>query len=421
MTVGLFPQGPRDRLVDADLVQRLYEDMHAAPEVFQPSAAWTIDSKNAKDANSSFNLEYMMRMWIGGNSLRPATPSELADYGAFFHEIGLTPAFETLLQQAQPQAIRSFELGTLHDLAILSKFTTLGEPTRAKRLKYLEIGVGFGRLPEGVMHLSQFNVQCILVDIIPASLAWTYAYFKDKYPALNVAILGQGTDLEALDIHDILIVPTWRLEDISATLKVDIISSIASIQEMTDEQVEYYFNLFEKCTDVDSVIYFCMSRDFVYARPYPLPSHWRRRLLRPSPRSLSPDYPAEIIVRTAEDQTVANADIEQTYQKGLVTRYRVDFRTLTDTNLELRKKYKSKVTQLRDLIERQTTRTEFLLERFTQAKDLANALKAELRDARNEARTALKDARVALKDAQTALKKALADKKSDPQNKPDPE
>ena len=62
------------------------------------------------------------------------------------------------------------------------------------------------------MHLSNFNARCILVDVVPASLAWTHAYLSTKYPDLSVGVLGIHVDISQFDSVDVLIVPAWKLE-----------------------------------------------------------------------------------------------------------------------------------------------------------------------------------------------------------------
>ena len=155
---SLFPQGPVDAQVDMSLISQFEAEMQAADAIFQPSNAWEIDTE-ADAPEDSGDIEHMMPMWVGRSALKVASAEDLETFEAFYLSVGPEAGFRRILNSPNPGDIRKFELGTLHDLILLDKFTNLSESTLGDRPVYLEIGIGFGRLPEGVMHLSNFNAR----------------------------------------------------------------------------------------------------------------------------------------------------------------------------------------------------------------------------------------------------------------------
>jgi hypothetical protein len=382
---SLFPQGPVDAQVDMSLISQLEAEMQAADAIFQPSNAWEIDTE-ADAPEDSGDIEHMMPMWVGRSALKVASAEDLETFEAFYLSVGPEAGFRRILNSPNPGDIRKFELGTLHDLILLDKFTNLSETTPEDRPVYLEIGIGFGRLPEGVMHLSNFNARCILVDIVPASLAWTHAYLSKKYPDLNVAILDIHADISQFDSVDVLIVPAWKLESISDKVSADILVTIAALQEMKDDQVEFYKQIIEELTKPGSALFFCVSRDFVYPRAYVFPPHWRREFLRSTPRSFSPDFPSEIFRRTDEDNSAHNKVFEDEYSVEVMARYRNDFRGLSVNFMKTRAQSKSRIIAMKqrmDKLASDKSKIKGILEDRMYLVEKGKAAQADLRDARN--------------------------------------
>lgn len=349
--MNLFPQGPYDVTVDPLLIMRLELEMRAADVLFRPADVWEIDLDVGVPVESC-DLEYMMRMWIGSRSLVTPSPTDFETYEDFYLSIGPGEGFRQLLRAPKPDQMRKFELGTLHDLLLLDKFTNLHNATPDRRPVYLGIGDGFGRVPEGVLHLSGFNARCVLVDVAPATMAWAHAYFRQKYPELAVGILGVDTLAEEAAAKDVLIAPVWHVAKTPEIFNVDVVSSMAALQEMTDEQVDFYKNFIDTVTHEGSVFYLCTSRDYVYPRGYEFSPHWRRRLIRNTPRSLSPDFPAEIYERTLQNETEHNRALEAEYSFGAMARYRTAFRALELDFMDFRKKHNQRVKDMKATIDK---------------------------------------------------------------------
>ena len=367
------------------LISQFEAEMQAADAIFQPSNAWEIDTE-ADAPEDSGDIEHMMPMWVGRSALKVASAEDLETFEAFYLSVGPEAGFRRILNSPNPGDIRKFELGTLHDLILLDKFTNLSESTLGDRPVYLEIGIGFGRLPEGVMHLSNFNARCILVDVVPASLAWTHAYLSTKYPDLSVGVLGIHVDISQFDSVDVLIVPAWKLETIAEKVDADILVSVSALREMTDEQVDLYKQAIEDMAKLGSSLFFCVSRDFVYPRPYIFPPHWRREFLRTTPRSYSPDFPSEIFTRTDEDNSANNKVLEDKYTIDVMSRYRNDFRGLSVNLMETRAQSKTRIIAMKERIDKladANSKINTTLEDRMYLVEKGKAAQADLRDARN--------------------------------------
>jgi hypothetical protein len=93
----------------------------------------------------------------------------------------------------------------------------------------------------------------------------------------------------------------------------------------------------------------------VYPRGYEFSPHWRRQLIRNSPRSLSPDFPVEIYERTLQDGTKHNRSLEAEYSFGAMARYRTALRAQELEFLDFRKKHNQRVKDLKATIDKLAT------------------------------------------------------------------
>ena len=79
----------------------------------------------------------MMPMWVGRSALKVANTEDLETFEAFYLSVGPEAGFRRILNSPNPGDIRKFELGTLHDLILLDKFTDLSETTSDNSPVYL--------------------------------------------------------------------------------------------------------------------------------------------------------------------------------------------------------------------------------------------------------------------------------------------
>ena len=153
-----------------------------------------------------------------------------------------------------------------------------------------------------------------------------------------------------LSKYDCYIIPTWYFEKVNNQV-YDVIVNVASLQEMEDEHVSFYLDLFNRLTKIQGMIYLSNSRDFFYQRDYKYPENWRLAVKMKTPRSWTPHYPVEIFIKTEEDcssvNVIENAIYDNVYLREVCANYRENIKQLKDvikkiqeSNKTLRENYK---------------------------------------------------------------------------------
>lgn len=180
------------------------------------------------------------------------------------------------------------------DLPLVLKYLpqTLTSP-----LRILEVGGGYGKLARMILEAVDGPVEYTLVDAVPESIA-----HAEEYMASYACVCK--------------VVPAWDF----VPGEYDMCINIASMQEMNQEQVDHYIQLFDRHTAVGGVIFLMNSRDY-HGRTFTYPQRWALRHKEPMHRSLTPDYPCEVFTRVAHAVMGYNERLDLKYLEGAVHRY----------------------------------------------------------------------------------------------------
>lgn len=315
---GEWPDLRLDEKVYASIVadMRKYASDHA------PGPRWRMEALfGAGDARAeSPTFDDMVAPWLGQKAMRPVTGADYATYQPYLDEIDTLE----ILAQYYPDGryrdsagLRVTDLGTIIDVNLIE---TYAGPDGRERTRFLEVGGGYGRLAEAVLGIWPHRVCYVMVDAVPASIYFSYAYLSACFPDRRIGWYYGGDAFEP-DAFDCYVVPTWHFDRVNADTRYDVCVNVASLQEMEDRQVVHYLALFDRMTRVGGTIHLSNSRDFIEPRRYDYPSNWELLYKRNTPRSWTPYYPVEVFRRTDEDCTAGNGVLEARYLEDLRIAY----------------------------------------------------------------------------------------------------
>lgn len=347
---SLFPQSADDVPIDSAVVNRLHGQAVSAGGVYEPSDAWRLNERSDVTYGSEkiIKPEDMLRMWIGGAAIGSPSADLFNQYRSFFKEIGAPSFIRTLCESLI--RLRQYELGTLHDLCMIQIALGGNAPEMPT---YLEIGGGFGRLADGILHMFEGKAKVIMVDAVPESLVGTFSYLSARWGDLkSIRLCDEPLTKADLKNFDILIVPTWHAKSDLLADSVDIISSVAAMQEMTDEQVSWSIDLCDSALRYNGVVYFAHSRDYVYPRGYRYPEGWRLILKRNTPRSYSIHYPVELFRKVGGDSSKHNAILDAQYLAEVALLYAKAGRSEALAHRAAMTKATERIRQLKHRIDR---------------------------------------------------------------------
>jgi putative sugar O-methyltransferase len=206
---------------------------------------------------------------------------------------------------------RYMDLGSLMDMLLLTAFVDL---ENEKPYKILEIGGGFGRLADFLFLSSKANLKYVNIDAVPVSLMYAYLYLKKNFPNKKVSIKTNNSQPE--DHCDILILPAWHIDKTSIN-QADISINIESMQEMSQELVDFYFSYINENTCKNGLIYLVNSRDYKFQGAWNIPKNWRCILKNRTPRSWTLNHPVEIFINDKATSSRENMIRNAFYQREL--------------------------------------------------------------------------------------------------------
>ena|SRR5215469_3848522 len=253
----------------------------------------------------------LMNAWVG--SAAPPTRTAISKYRRFLEHcdpLELWQANVSTGGNAIP--LSQQDLGTLMDVTLLHAFSPRCEK---KVTTILEVGGGYGRLAEAVFNIFGPSVRYVMVDAVPASLYYAKKYLSCACPDARVASYYDGGTLD-LSECDIAIVPAWHFEKLN-TLQYDICINIESMQEMSQQHVDYYLNLFHSVADEGATIYLSNAHEYYFRGTFNYPRNWQKIFCANTPRSWSRKHPTEIFTKTSHDCSLSNCAIDSMYKYGL--------------------------------------------------------------------------------------------------------
>jgi hypothetical protein len=133
-----------------------------------------------------------------------------------------------------------------------------------------------------------------MIDAVPGSLMYSFFYLKSQFPELKIGSYYAGDEYDST--YDCYILPSWRSEILQAE-NFDLLLNIESMQEMRQDQVNFYLGLFDKLGNKNCLIYLSNARDYVFLGDWHIPNHWQTLYLNNTPRSWSADHPTHILLK----------------------------------------------------------------------------------------------------------------------------
>ena len=349
----MFPQGTLSEEFDPELWDQVSNLLDSTYNQHTASDAWRANSFRTHSVDPT-NFDEMLRMWVGSRALAGPDRDQLQDFQDYFRGQSIWPNIKRALQLRSLSGLRVFELGTLHDLCNLFSCESDYLIDKQRRCRILEIGGGFGRLAEGAHRVVGQRAQIVLADAVPASLYWAKQYLQSRFPYSDVCLALPDIDRRRAMKADFLLVPPNRVYDLVPDGSIDIACSIASFQEMTQDQVYFWQEMIDKKLKIGGLAYYCHSRDYVFSRTYHYPPNWRRLAYEITPRAYSPDYPVEILRKDVSPSPIENQYLELKYLTEVMGRYRGGLAEVRQENLNIRAKFHSRVSGLREAANRKS-------------------------------------------------------------------
>jgi L-rhamnose mutarotase len=314
---------------DREEFRRIFNDMCQFGGSFIPTPAWllcklpdqignddlsqVIDIAGSEEVfqNEFAALEQRVAGWVGNahKLTDEVVARDVSNYANLLKDsdpLGLWRANVDDMQVADSMMVA--DLGSIMDLNFLYSFSF--NPDR-KVTKILEVGGGYGRLAEAALNVFGKSIRYVLVDSVPVSLYYAKEYMERACPDIRVGSYYNG-DAFDLNIFDCYIIPSWYFQKLNQE-KYDMCVNIESFQEMNQEHVDSYLNLFDSVSVDDATIYISNAHDYLFQGNWHYPNHWRKLVCTNTPRSWTADHPTEIFEKSKGDFSSANARLDDVY------------------------------------------------------------------------------------------------------------
>lgn len=321
------------------LVDELYKKAQQSSSKLINLERWDISTllKREVSDNQPATFAEMLPLWIGNSANKDSLDYQIKAYVDYLKTKGLDEPYLHLLKKRKERFGGQLEadLSIPQDFLFISKY--LDKQKTSSRKIIVEVGGGFGVLAEQFVSSWEQNHCYIIVDAVPESCWFQYAFLKafcsDK--RIGASFNGDQFDTEAFDIF---ILPAWEAENtLIGKTYADAVANVASIQEMPDETAREYFRLFDKILKNNGLVFFQNSREFFYKREYEFPINWKYVVKEVTPRSRTWDYPLDLLVKReylSTEDIIEHHAIEKKYyqelKKNLIDLY-------NEQNLEFRK------------------------------------------------------------------------------------
>lgn len=234
----------------------------------------------------------MLDPWIGSVGMQPIGIEAVKKYEKFLRPIDVEDLLpKDIYSHLSGSNWREADLGTILDFNLISIFGDLKARVK-QRLNVVEVGGGYGRLAEMFLNKLQGRMHYVLIDAVPGSLMYSFLYLRSQFPELTIGSYYAGDQYSKK--YDCYITSSWRT-DILESEDFDLLVNIESMQEMRQDQVDFYLCLFEKLGREKSLIYLSNARDYIFKGDFHIPYNWQTLYLNNTPRSWSADHPTHIL------------------------------------------------------------------------------------------------------------------------------
>jgi putative sugar O-methyltransferase len=305
--------------LDRAMLDRL-EPQAAIAGLLGPGPQWTFTTGHLN------TLGEMLEAWVGWGRLPlRSTPEEarrITGKGDFVPEmvrylksidhLGLIDA--EFAEHVMQHNWLAADLYSVMDVLELTAF--LGATTHP-RFRIVEIGGGWGRLPEMLLRLFPGRVEYVMVDAVPISLVSAEAYLRAALPELQYGSFANGDDYQP-GSYDVYFIPSWEIDHLG-TARFDAVVNIESFQEMTQERVDLYLGWFDRVIADGGIAYIANSRDYVFIGDWNFPASWRTLARHRTPRSWTPDNSTHLLRKEVGDFRAGNRIIDVAYEKTIPT------------------------------------------------------------------------------------------------------
>jgi len=360
------PDGPE---LDSGLLEEAEKDLGKHDDIFKPAKLWDLDSifKERPEKASHPTFSDMLPLWIGKKAMEEVSEEVLVKYAPFMQEWDFLDLFPAYVEQkiGKDYKRRIADLGTIIDVNLMAKHI---KTFQNGHCYMLEIGGGYGRLAEAFLGVFQKQIKYVLVDTVPASLVYADLYLRETLKDCSIGFYYRGHDFDLVK-YDCYIMPSIYFERLNK-YDFDVSINIAAMQEMTQEQIDYYLVLIDKVTKMQGQIYLSNSRDY-RKRRYEYLNTWHLILKRNTPKSWTPHYPVEIFYKTDQDCTDENQLVEIQYLKELCLAYEENYRVRTKVIAEKNERIAKLVSHKSVIAEK----NEILRSRIEQLSDSCKKLK----------------------------------------------
>ncbi|MEP6569280.1 MAG: putative sugar O-methyltransferase [Acidobacteriota bacterium] len=308
--------------------RRIFDDMRKSAGLFTPTPTWLlckhpeeietrdlaeiIELANSDELfqNEFFDLEQRMHGWVGGVHAKgiddPSVHALVEKYASFLNRrdpLGLWKANVDDPLMAPELSIA--DLGSLMDLTLIHTYAF--DPAR-KTTTMLEVGGGYGRLAEAALNIFGKSIRYVLIDSVPVSLYYSKKYLEKACPNVRIGSYCDGDPFDMTQFN-CYILPAWYFEELNKE-KYDVCINIESFQEMNQQHVDTYLQIFDRVSAAGATIYLDNAKDYIFRGEWNYPSHWQKLFGSNTPRSWSADHPAEVFVKSKGDFSSPNAMLD---------------------------------------------------------------------------------------------------------------
>lgn len=301
---------------------RIAEDLRDNAGQYEPIGHWHIhnagqNTRNTRDveftstkivyslSESEFasrygSLEMMLDPFIGQTGMKLVTDAEIQAFEPFLRGIDHCEIVEPdLSSQAYGLQMRLADLGSLMDVNLMTGHVFYANKPK---VSFVEIGGGYGRLAEVAVNLLGENCHYLLIDSVPASLMFAYAYLKNVLPKCKIGSFYEG-DSYSKDFQ-IFIMPSWHVDEIGGMF--DLAINIESFQEMAPRHLDLYIPMLSRFLGPGAVLYISNSWNYIYRGGFSIPDDFQTLYLQNTPRSWTHVHPTHILRKGTENFSVVN-------------------------------------------------------------------------------------------------------------------
>jgi SAM-dependent methyltransferase len=294
-----------------ELFLKIVTDMENKAGFLKPAINWGLEISNhdgmtyfkskkiktISNVKDIYEIKYstfkkMLDPWVGCIGMQSATNETLFNYFFFLKvidELGILSTYVNKKGKLKSEGLKllNTDFGTLIDLNLISSFQK-----NKKKLSVIEVGGGYGRLAEGFFEaFGDNNIKYLLLDSVPSSLLYCYKYLSKNFPKLKIGFY-YNDDVFDLNKFDCYIMPTWHYKPNRE--KFDVCVNIQSFQEMNQDHIDYYLQLFNRVLRPDGIVYLHNEKDYLFKGQWNYPKSWNKYLNLRTPRSWTRDSPTEI-------------------------------------------------------------------------------------------------------------------------------